>query len=52
MCIFFHENGHLEKDCPKLKMKDKGKSIFDACVVERGGDSSDSSDSEFCLVGH
>ena len=49
MCIFFHENGHLEKDCPKLKMKDKGKSIFDACVVERGGDSNDS---EFCLVGH
>ena len=49
MCIFFHENGHLEKDCRKLKMKDKGKSIFYACVVERGGDSSDS---EFCLVGH
>ena len=32
-----------------MKKKDKGKVIYDACVIERGGDSSDS---EFCLVGH
>ena len=48
-CAFFHEEGHWKKDCPKLKKKDKSKSMFDACVIERGGNSSDS---EFCLVGH
>ena len=48
-CAFFHEKGHWKKDCPKLKKKDKGKVIYDACVIECGGDSSDS---EFYLVGH
>ena len=38
-----------KKDCPKLKKKYKGKVIYDACVIERGGDSSDS---EFYLVSH
>ena len=46
---FFHEEGHWKKDCPKLKKKHKGKSMSDACVIELGGDSSDS---EFCLIGH
>ena len=32
-----------------MKKKDKGKVIYDACVIECGGDYSDS---EFCLVGH
>ena len=48
-CAFYHEKGHWKKDCPKLKKKDKVKAVYDACVVERGGDSSDS---ELCLVGH
>ena len=48
-CAFFHEEGHWKKDYPKLKKKDKGKSMSDACVIEHGGDSSDS---EFCLIGH
>ena len=48
-CAFCHEEGHWKKDCPKLKKKDKKKSMSDACVIERGGDSSDS---EFYLVGH
>ena len=30
-------------------MKDKGKAIFDASIIEHGGDSNDY---EFCLVGH
>ena len=38
-----------KKYCFKLKKKDEGKVIYDACVIERGGDSNDS---EFCLVGH
>ena len=42
-------NSRLGKDCPKLKNKCKGKSMSDACVIER---ESDSSDSELCLVGH
>ena len=46
---FFHEEEHWKKDCPKLKKKGKGKSMSDACVIELGGDSSDS---EFCLIGH
>ena len=46
-CIFFHEEGHWKKDCPKLKKKDKGKFMSDGCVLERGGDSSDF---ELCLV--
>ena len=48
-CAFYHEVGHWKKDCPKLKKKDKGKSISNACVIEHGGDSSDF---VFCLVGH
>ena len=48
-CIFFHEEGHWKKYCPKLKKKDKCKFMSDGCVLERGGDSSDF---EFCLVGH
>ena len=32
-----------------MKKKDKGKTISNVCVIEREGDSSDS---EFCLVGH
>ena len=48
-CTFFHEDGHWKKDCPKLKKKHKGKYMFDACVIEHG---CDSSDSDFCLVGH
>ena len=46
---FCHEKGHLKKDYPKLKKKVNGKAISDACVIDRGGDSSDS---ESCLVGH
>ena len=37
-CAFCHGKRHLKKDCPKLKKKDKGKAIYDACVIERGGD--------------
>ena len=48
MCLC-HEKGHWKKNCPKLKKNDKGKSMFDAYVIENGGDSSDF---EFCLVGH
>ena len=48
-CAFYHEEGHWKKDCPKLKNKDKGKSMYNACVIEHGGDSSDF---VFCLVGH
>ena len=48
-CAFCHEKGHWKKDCPKVKMKDKGKVVYDACVIECGGASSDY---EFCLVGH
>ena len=48
-CTFCHEEGHWKKDCPKLKKKDKGKSISDTCVIECGGDSSDY---ELCLIGH
>ena len=48
MCLC-HEEGHWKKYCPKLKKKDKGKYVSNACVIERGGDSSDY---EFCLVGH
>ena len=48
-CAFCHEEGHWKKDCPKLKKKDKDKFMSYACVIERGGDSSDS---KFCLVGH
>ena len=48
-CAFCHEEGHWKKGCPKLKKKDKGKSMSDACVIEHGGDSSDF---EFCLVGY
>ena len=48
-CVFCQEKGNWKKDCLKLKKKDKGKAIYDACVIEGGGDSSDS---EFCLVSH
>ena len=48
-CAFCHEEGHWKKDCPKLKKKDKGKSMSNACVIEHGGDSNYS---EFCLVGY
>ena len=48
-CAFCHEEGHWKKDCPKLKKKDKGKSMSDACVIEHGGDSNYS---ELCLVGY
>ena len=48
-CAFCHEERHWKKICPKLKKKDKGKSMSNACVIERGGDSSDY---EFCMVGH
>ena len=41
-CAFCHEKWHWKKDYPKLKKKDKGKSISDACVIECGGDCSDS----------
>ena len=34
--FFCHENDHWNKDCPKLKKKDKGKFMFDACVIEHG----------------
>ena len=34
-CAFCHEEGHWKKDCPKLKKKDKGKSMSDVCVIER-----------------
>ena len=46
---FCHENGHWKKDSPKLKKKDKDKSISYLCVIERRGDFSDY---EFCLIGH
>ena len=48
-CAFCHEKRHWKKDCPKLKKKDKGNSMSNACVFEHGGDSSDF---EFFLVGH
>ena len=48
-CAFCHEKGHWKKDCPKLKKKDKGNSMSNACVIEYGGDSSDF---EFFLVCH
>ena len=48
-CAFYHEEGHWKKDCPKLKKKDKGQSMSDACVIEHGDDFSDY---EFYLVGH
>ena len=48
-CAFCHKEGHWKKYCPKLKKKYKCKSMFYACVIERGGDYSDS---EFCLVGY
>ena len=48
-CAFCHEEVHWKKDCPKLKKKDKSKSMSDACAIERGDDSSDFM---FCLVGH
>ena len=48
-CAFYHEKRHRKKDCHRLKKKDKNNSIFDACVIKRGGDSSDY---ELCLVGH
>ena len=48
-CAFFREEGHWKKDSLKLKKNDKGKYMSDAYVIECGGDSSDS---EFCLVGH
>ena len=35
-CVFCHEKGHWKKNCPMLKKKDKGKAIYDACVIERG----------------
>ena len=37
-CAFFHEKRHWKKDYPRLKKKDKGKSISNACVIERGSD--------------
>ena len=46
---FVMRMGHWKKDCPKFKKKDKGKSMSDTCVIECGGDSSDSN---FCLGGH
>ena len=49
MSVPFVMRRHWKKDCPKLKKKDKGKAIYDACVIEYGGDSSDY---ELCLVGH
>ena len=48
-CAFCYEERYWKKYYPKLKKKDKGKSMSDACVIKRGGDSSDF---EFCLVGH
>ena len=48
-CAFCHEKVHWKKDCPKLKKKVNGKAIFDAYVIDCGGDSSDS---ESRLVGH
>ena len=35
-CVFCHEKGHYKKNCLVLKKKDKGKAIYDACVIERG----------------
>ena len=46
---FVMRRGIWKKDCLKLKKKNKCKSMSDACVIERGGDSSDF---EFYLVGH
>lgn len=42
-CTFCHDKDHREKDCPKLKRKNK--SAVDACIVER-----DTSDSKLSLV--
>ena len=39
----------IRRKSPKLKKKDKGKSMFDACVIELWRDSNDS---KLCLVGH
>ena len=35
-CAFCHEEGHWKKDYPKLKKKDKGKSMSNAYVIEHG----------------
>ena len=48
-CAFCHEEGHWKKNCPKLKKKDRGNFKSDACVIDRGGDSSDF---EFYSVSH
>ncbi|KAG8498395.1 hypothetical protein CXB51_006971 [Gossypium anomalum] len=41
-CAFCRQKGHWKKSCPKLQ---KGKAIFDACVVEHD------EESDFSLVG-
>ena len=33
---FVMRMGHWKKDCLKLKKRDKGKSMSDTCVIERG----------------
>ena len=37
-CAFCHEKGHWKKNCLKLKKKDKGKSMFNVCVINHRGD--------------